>query len=309
MRLAARLHGDAALRSALERALEDPCPSIETLVAAGVPHYRARELCQALVGAGEVTALGWQAEVRAGYQRLLTDPPATAGRLHQLAAGERPREKARWQGIGALADAELLAVLLRTGRAGEGVLELAERLLRDHDGLLGLADQDVQELARSHGLGPAKATEIAAAFELGRRLALAVRKTRPSLRGPQEVVALLAGELAPRDHEQFWLLPLDTRSRLIGEPQMVSKGDVDGTEAGARLVFRVALRANASSVIVAHNHPTGICEASAADLAVTRALRQAGRVVGIPLADHIIIGDGGRYYSIRHGHPELWRES
>ncbi len=305
LRLAARLNIDSGLRRDLSRALECDDPCVEQLLAAGLPRYRADELYRLLDQAGEITCTGWDPEVRAGYRALLHEPEAPQRRLRELPDHLRPRERARWYGIERLADAELLAVLLRTG-GSEGVLEMAERLLRDHDGLLGLADRDVAELARQHGLGPAKATEIAAAFELGRRIAAARRAVRPVLRTPEQVAEIMRHDLVPLDHEQFWCLPLDTRSRLVGEPRMVSKGDVDGTDAAARTFFRIALRANASSAVAVHNHPTGDPGVSPADVAVTRSLLAAGRLIGIPLVDHVVLGEGGELVSLRRCQGELW---
>ena len=279
-------------------------PSIDALVAAGIPHYDARDLTARLERAGELTPDGWCSEARSAYLQLLK--PLPDKRLDRIPQGDRPREKALALGIERLADAELLALLLRTGSGGEGVLELAERLLYEHDGLLGLAGRDVAELATSNGIGPAKAAELAAAFELGRRLAQARRRERPPMRTPEEVVAHLREHLSPLPHEEFWCLPLDARSRLIGEPRIVSKGDIDGTEAAPRPFFRLALRAGAANAIAVHNHPTGSPDPSRSDQAVTVALVAAGRAVGVPLVDHLVIGDGGRYCSLRREFPELF---
>jgi len=235
----------------------------------------------------------------------LAGTTAPRARLQRLADSERPREKALRSGVSALGDAELLALLLRTGGQG-GVLELAETLLDHHDGLLGLADHTVGELATHKGMGPAKAAELAAAFELGRRLARARRRERPPMRNPEEVIDFLRPELAPLGHEEFWCLPLDARSRLLGEIRVVSRGDVDGTDAGPRAFFRAALRSAAVSAIAVHNHPSGECTPSRSDLRVTRRLVEAGRHVDLPLADHLIVGDAGRYCSIRREHPELF---
>lgn len=227
-------------------------------------------------------------------------------KLERLAESDRPREKALRSGITSLSDAELIVLLLRTGVGGEGVMEVAERLLTEHDGLVGLAGADALNLAKSHGLGPAKATEIAAAFELGRRLAQAKRRTRPSLRTPEEVSDVLSADMVRLRHEEFWCLPLDVHCRLIGEPRVVSKGDVDGTDAGPRSFFRQALAAGATSCIAVHNHPTGDATPSGADRAATTRLVAAGRAIGIALVDHVIVGDGGRITSLRRSEPRLF---
>lgn len=299
---------EAGVRRFLAAALDQDPPTLDGLLAAGVPHFDAKPYLERLLAAAEISHDGWRPEFHAAYRDLLAgpQPAATATRkLARRAEGEQPREKAQTQGIASLADAELIALLLRTG-GSEGVIELAERLLSDYDGLLGLAACDVQELARERGLGAAKACELAAAFEIGRRLARARRRSRSPLRDPESVAALVAAELAPLRHEELWCLPLDARSCLIGEPRIVSRGDIDGTDAGPRAFYRCALLAHASSAIAVHNHPTGSAEPSPADLAVTRRLVAAGRSVDVALQDHLIIGDGGRHHSLRRSNPELF---
>jgi DNA repair protein RadC len=276
--------------------------TLEPLVAAGIPHYEANDYLRRLNQAGEANAGKWTAEARAYYRQLV----APTGTVAALPASERPREKALLSGIEALDDAELIALILRTGPGGEGVLAFARRLLNEHDGLVGLAGLDLTALMTSHGLGEAKAAELAAAFELGRRLRQAARRSRPSMRTPEEVMDALGGDLVALRHEEFWLLPLDVQSRLIGEPRRISRGDVDGTEAGPRTVFRTALSAGATSCIALHNHPTGEVTPSAADRAVTKRLVAAGRIVDVALVDHLIIGDAGRFTSLRRSEPALF---
>jgi DNA repair protein RadC len=277
--------------------------ALDALIQAGVPHYDGADYLRRLESAGELAAGTWAAEARAAYRALL-EPPR---RLERLPEQERPREKALRSGIEVLGDDELLALLLRTGGGGEGVLEFARRLLADHDGLAGLAGLDIGELCSAHGVGPAKAAEIAAAFELGRRLRLARRRERPTLRTPEEVVAALGPDLLALRHEELWCLPLDPRSRLLGEPRMVSRGDVDGTDAGPRAFFRIALAAGATTCIAVHNHPSGDATPSAADRAVTQRLVAAGRAIDVGLVDHVVIGDGGRFTSLRRSDPALFR--
>ncbi len=302
------------LKQALCAAVALDKPACAALVAAGIPHYNASAIIKRLQSVDEIRDDAWDEEARAEYQRAIEQSEQTAAakktdkkQLAQTPLAEQPREKARHFGIQQLANPELLALLLRTGNSQEGVLEMSQRILLEHDGLLGLADLDVEELIQAEGLGPAKATEIAAAFELGRRLAQAKRAQRPVLRQPEDIAALLAPEMAPLRHEELWCLALDTHSRLIGEPRVISRGDIDGTDAGPRAFFRRALHAGAASAIAVHNHPSGNPEASQADLAVTHRLRDAGNLLDVPLQDHLIIGDGGAYYSIRRSHPHLFR--
>lgn len=277
----------------------------DRLVAAGVPHYEAALFCRRLQAAGELVDGMWDGRARAGYRQLLTTGVEPLRKLERLHECDRPREKALHSGIQSLSDAELLALLLRTG-GDEGVLEFADRLLLEHDGLLGLSRCEMDLLLASRGVGPARATELAAAFELANRVASAARRReRPRLTSPELAVEHLR-ELVLLDHERFWCLPLDPRSGLIGEPRQISQGDIDGTDAGPRAFFRAALSAGATSCIAVHNHPTGDPSASAADLAVTTRLAVAGRMVDIRLVDHLVIGDQGRFVSIRRNHPECF---
>lgn len=294
---------ETAVRRFLAAAIAEEALAIDRLVAAGIPHYEASDFLRRLDQAGEAPQGRWSADARERYRILLQPAGSVTARPPQ----ERPREKALLSGIASLDDAELVALILRTGPGGEGVLAFARRLLDEHDGLVGLAGLDLAALMESKGLGGAKAAELAAAFELGRRLRQAGRRQRPRLRTPEEVMDALAGDLVALRQEEFWILPLDVQSRLIGEPRILSRGDVDGTEAGPRLVFRAALAAGAVSAIALHNHPSGEVEASAADRAVTRRLVAAGKVLDLPLVDHLIVGDGGRFTSLRRSEPDLFR--
>jgi DNA repair protein RadC len=294
------------VRRFLDAAVGAELLTTDMLVAAGVPHYEATLYCRRLHAAGELVDGGWSEPARVGYRKLLM-PVESPRRLDRMHEGERPREKALHSGIRSLSDTELLALLLRTGGGDEGVLEFADRLLADHDGLLGLARTEIDTLLEARGLGPAKATELAAAFELANRVASATRRReRPKLISPELAVEHLR-ELVLLDHERFWCLPLDPRSGLIGEPRQISQGDVDGTDAGPRAFYRAALTAGATSCIAVHNHPTGDPSASPADLAVTVRLVAAGRTLDVKLVDHVIVGDSGRFVSIRRNHPECFR--
>ena len=294
-------HGEAA-RTFLTAAVACDRPDRPALVAAGVRDWDARAWLPHL--ADGLLDGAWKPEARATCQALLAPPPSL---LATLAEGDRPREKALRDGIDALDDAELIALLLRTGTGDEGVLEQSQRLLAQHDGLAGLARRRTEELLDTHGLGPAKATALAAACELGRRLASAALRERPRLESPETVAALLAPLAAGLPHEEFWCLPLDARGRLIGTPRRCSQGDIDGTDAGPRAFFRIALASGAVAAIAVHNHPSGEPSPSAGDRAVTKRLVAAGRLVDVSLQDHLILGDGGRYVSLRRDEPELWR--
>jgi len=287
-------------------------PTTDALAEAGVPRWDAQEALRRLAGAGEVVANGWQPTSRSAYRTLLTSTAVNADNsstnaLDRRDESDRPREKALRGGIDSLDDAELIALLLRTGSGDEGVLELAQRLLDEHGGIAGLARQRVEELAVTKGLGPAKAAELAAAGEIGRRLATAVLRDRPVLKTPEAVAELLAAIASGLPHEEFWCLPLYTRSRLIGAPRQVARGDIDSTDAPPRAFCRAALVAGGVSAIAVHNHPTGDPSPSAADIQVTTRLVAACRAIDIPLQDHVVLGDGGRFVSIRRTHPHCWR--
>ena len=300
---AAIARGDRATKRCLAAALDLHTLTIDSLTDAGIARYDALPLIQHLTQAGEVENGQWREDARNGYRQLLTPNPSS---LQARDADERPRERALNQGIDALSDSELLALILRTGSGNEDVLSLARRLLREHDGLLGLANADIELLMAGHGVGPAKAAELSAAFELGRRLATAARGERPVLRDPEAVMDYCGPLMSALPHEEFWCLPLDPRSRLIGRPRTISQGDVDGTDAGPRAFFRSCLQCGATSAIALHNHPTGDPSPSQADRHVTKALAAAGKLLDIELVDHLIIGDGGRYTSLRRTNPSLF---
>ncbi|MBA3847633.1 MAG: DNA repair protein RadC [Planctomycetes bacterium] len=293
-----------ATRRFLAAALTRAAPTADALSAAGVPRYEAIEFVRRLRQAGEFGEGGWSAPVRDAYRRRLDgDAPP---RISEISSQERPREKALASGVGALSDGELIALLLRTGGSDGGVMALAERLLTRHDGIVGLSSCDILSLSSERGMGPAKAAELAGAFELGRRLARARRRERPLLRCVGDVYAILAPDLVGLRHEELWCLPLDPHARLIGEPRVVSRGDVDGTDAGPRAFFRLALAAGATSVIAVHNHPSGDATPSHADRQITLRLVTAGRLLDVALADHVIIGDAGRSTSLRAYEPGLF---
>ncbi len=304
-------------RRFLRAALGAEPVTLASLLAAQVPHYDAVDYLRRLETAGELRAGAWVNEAREGYSLLLSDRPTTpvialpeppvSRALERLAEGERPREKALRSGIDALDDAELLALLLRTGPGEEGVLAFAQRLLHEHGGLVELARLDVSQLTEAHGLGPAKAAEMAAAFELGRRLSHAALRARPIIKTPEDVVALLTPMMVGLMHEELWCLPLDSRDRLIGLPRVVSRGDVDGTDGGPRAFFRAAISAGAVAALAVHNHPTGNPNPSRADLDITRRLVLAGRTVDIFLSDHLVLFGEGGFTSLRRVDPDLFR--
>ena len=219
--------------------------------------------------------------------------------IKEIPQAQRPRE--RWLAVGAagVSDAELLAILLRTGYArGESALDVAQALLfrLGEDGVRRLEGMSVEELSRVPGIGRIKALEIKAAVELGRRV-LSSRQPGASIQGPQDVAAILQPEMSSLPQEEFRALLLNTRHRLITTIG-VSRGTLDSSPAAPREVFREAVARAAAAVIVAHNHPSGEPEPSPDDIAVTKRLVSAGSLLGIDVLDHLIIGDNC-YVSLR----------
>lgn len=222
--------------------------------------------------------------------------PATPS-LHAAFAGSRslmPREKIAALGPESLSDAELLALLLRSGTKGKNVLAVAEDLLRAYGGSLELLSRaGYAELAKALAIGPAKASELAAVFELARRILSSSVEDYPLLDTPEAVARYLRRFVLAESVESFFVLPLDKRRRLCGVlgRARVSLGTADATVVTPRDVFREAIRVDARFLLVAHNHPSGDPTPSAADLRLTADLVDAGRVLRIPLLDHIVLGD------------------
>jgi DNA repair protein RadC len=202
-----------------------------------------------------------------------------------------PRERLRERGTESLDDAELLALLLRTGARGRPAEQLARELLGG-SGLHGLARAIPAELERQPGVGPAKAATLLAALELGRRLAQRRLHTGDAIRGPQDVFRHFHARLRDAPHEQFHLLLLDGRHRLLREV-MASRGTLTASLVHPREVFRPALREGAAALVVVHNHPSGDPAPSAEDREVTRRLVQAGALLGVPLLDHVVVAERG----------------
>ncbi len=203
---------------------------------------------------------------------------------------ERPRERLLAQGPGTLSDAELLAILLRTGTRGHSALDIARSLINQFGGLRGLLESDADTVCRIPGLGPAKFAQIQAALELARRhLRESLTRGQP-LTSPQATREYLRAALRDRPHEVFCALMLDTRHRVIAFDELFT-GTIDSAHVHPRVVVEKALARRAAALIVAHNHPSGVAEPSQADLAITRRLRDALGLVDIRLLDHFIVGD------------------
>jgi DNA repair protein RadC len=200
-----------------------------------------------------------------------------------------PRERAIARGVESLGDAELVAVVLGTGYRGVPVGVLAAMLVEEHGGLAGLARTGMGELIDRAGIGMAKGSRLAAAVELGRRIAFtASLDTSTKLPDREAVAAWARPWLATIDHEELWLLVLDGRHGLRAS-RRVASGGIHGLHVAPRDVLRVALREAASAFVLVHNHPSGDPAASSEDVSFTQAVAHAGRVVGTPLLDHVVI--------------------
>lgn len=215
---------------------------------------------------------------------------------------ERPREKLLQQGPSGLSDAELLAILLRTGTGEITAVDLAKSLLVHYNTLRELSGRSIGEYKQLKGIGNTKAVTLAAAFELGRRLAAGVRPTKLKVLSPGTVAERYIPLLETAKQEEFRVILLDTANNIIGE-QTVTRGSLNMSIVHPREVFKKAITDSAAGIMVVHNHPSGNPEPSSEDKEVTRNLAKAGSIIGINLIDHIIIA-GHNYYSFAE-HNEL----
>jgi DNA repair protein RadC len=216
--------------------------------------------------------------------------------MKDLAPHDRPREKLERLGAAGLGDNELLAVVLGSGARGSGALDVANRLLEQAGGVHGLVRVDAGDLCQVSGVGPARAAQVLAAVELGRRTLLPAVRERPRFRTPSEVAAYLLPQYGSRPVEQFGVVMLDTKHRLI-RIKIVAVGSLDTAVVHPREVFREATAASAAAIVLFHNHPSGDPTPSADDLVLTSRMVSAGSVMGIDVVDHVILGDQ-RYYSL-----------
>lgn len=217
--------------------------------------------------------------------------------IRELPADERPRERLLAGGGGALSDAELVAVLLRTGRRGSSAVELSRELLRDCGGLAGLAGSGNSALRRK-GLGAAKAASVLAALEIGRRLARGEVPDREPLGQPAAVARFLALRYGRRDQEVMGALFLDARHRLLAETELY-RGTLSRAAVEPRAILKEALLRGAAGILVFHTHPSGDPSPSAEDLLFTRHLAAAADACGLKLLDHLILGGAGAWISLR----------
>jgi DNA repair protein RadC len=210
--------------------------------------------------------------------------------LRDVPNEERPRERMMQYGAQALSNAELLAILLRTGTYRESAVHLAQRMLGESGGLRSLVDMSLQQLTKIKGIGNAKGLQIQAGIELGRRMARTTLKETVTVRTPKDAADLLMEELRYLQKEHFVCLFLNTKNHVIGQ-ETLSMGSLNASIVHPREVFRAAIKRSSASIICVHNHPSGDPTPSSEDIQITQRLVEAGDLVGIDVLDHIVIGD------------------
>lgn len=224
--------------------------------------------------------------------------------IREMEPSQRPRERLLEYGARSLSDAELIAVLMRTGRRGRGAVVEAHSLLADAGGLVGVARLDFAELAARPGFGPAKVATLLAAIELGQRFGKAQVQTAERLDQPQIAGEFLVSRLQRESREVFGFLSLDGRHRYLAIHELTlgtrTQAPVDGAE-----LFRLALLDRATGVLLFHNHPSGELEPSRDDLELTRRLVMGGQLVGVSVHDHLVVA-GGRWLSLRSSRADIF---
>jgi DNA repair protein RadC len=223
--------------------------------------------------------------------------PRYATMIRDLPQGERPRERLKSLGPGALSNTELVAILLRTGVKGESVLDLSTHLLARLGGLPGMGRVTYGELSAVHGISEAKACQLLAAFELGRRLVSLSPEDRAVIRSPQDVSNLLAAEMGFLDQEHLRVMLISTKAEVLGI-HGVYVGNVNASIVRVSEVLRPAIRENCPAIIVVHNHPSGDPTPSPEDILITREIATGPKMMDIELLDHIIIG-GQSHFSLK----------
>lgn len=210
---------------------------------------------------------------------------------------ERPRERLLQHGPSALTDAELIAIVLKTGTRGLSAIDVARMMLTRYGTLNELASRDVSEVRAFKGMGQVKAVTLAASFEIGRRMQTEPFTQLDTVRSPQDVANIFIPRMRTMRKEQFYVLLLNSANKIFREA-LVSEGSLNASIVHPREVFRIAVIESAASVIVLHNHPSGNTDPSTEDIEITRQLVEAGRILGIPVHDHIIIA-GESFTSLR----------
>ncbi len=224
-------------------------------------------------------------------------PSPLSYRITDLPADDRPRERLAKLGAQALSSAELIAILLRVGVPGESAVQMGQRLLQNLGGLSGLHRATFDELCAQHGIGSAKAAQIKAAIELGRRLMLESPEERPTINSPADAAALVQYEMSALEKEEMRVILLNTRNGVV-DIVTVAHGSLNSAQMRVGEIFTPAIRRNAAALIAVHNHPSGDPKPSPDDVAITRAMIDAGKLLDVEVLDHLVIGQG-RYISLK----------
>ncbi len=217
--------------------------------------------------------------------------------LKELPEEERPREKLIHQGPRSLSDAELIAIIIGAGTPAESAVQIAQRILKKAGDLKTLSQMSVRELMEFQGIGSARATQLKAALDLARRYREVLVRPRSGFSNSKMVFEHFGGEFRGRSQEEFWVIALDAKNRLM-QAVPITKGTLMGSLIHPREIFALAIRNHAAGIIVLHNHPSGDPQPSVEDRKVTEQIAEAGKLMGIPLLDHIIIGNE-TYFSFK----------
>lgn len=218
-------------------------------------------------------------------------------RITDLQEDERPRERLEQLGAGALSTAELLAILLRVGIEGENAVHMAQRLLNEMGGLSGIQRASFHDVCQRKGLGPAKAAQIKAAIEIGSRLRSQAADEKPAVHSPADAAEYVRYEMCALDHEELWVMLLDVRNHIL-QVEKLYRGSLTASTVRVGEIFRAAIARNSANIIIFHNHPSGDPTPSPEDIALTRAISQAGTLLDIDVLDHVVIGQG-RFVSLK----------
>ncbi|EMR05813.1 hypothetical protein C772_02084 [Bhargavaea cecembensis DSE10] len=220
-------------------------------------------------------------------------------KISELHIADRPRERLIHQGAESLSNQELIAILLRTGTRSESVLQLSNRVLAFFDRIQDMQHATLEEMTSVKGIGEAKAVQLLAAVELGKRLTRKQSTERYVIRSPEDAAAYLMPDMSNLNQEHFVVLFLNVKNEVL-HSRTIFIGSLNSSIVHPREVFREAVKRSAASIICAHNHPSGNPAPSPEDIEVTKRLAEAGKIVGIDLLDHIIIGDH-KFLSLKEG--------
>jgi DNA repair protein RadC len=218
-------------------------------------------------------------------------------RIMDLAESDRPRERLAHLGAQSLSNAELIAILLRVGVQGENAVQVGQRLLQTFGGISGLHRASFDEVCAQHGLAKAKTAQIKAAIELGRRMTLVSPEDQPSINSPADAANLVQYEMSVLEQEELRVILLNTRNRVL-KIETIYRGSLNSSQVRVGEIFKAAIRVNAAALIVVHNHPSGDPTPSPDDVAITRAIVEAGQLLDVQVLDHLIIGQG-RFVSLK----------